>query len=145
MKRSVLALATLAGCLFAAACYDPATTDCTVTCQAADDCAKGQTCGSDGFCASPDVAGECVEPVELSIEIEGDGSVAIAGIGDCNSRTAPDHRCIYLVPPNQERALSATPNGDKDFKHWTSTCVGETAMCVVTPVTDLTRVGAKFE
>lgn len=139
MKASLFAIALLA------ACYDPATTDCTVTCSGADDCANGQTCGSDGYCAGPDVAGDCVEPVELSIEIAGDGIVAIDGIGECNSRTAPSHRCIYMVPPNQPRGLAATPNGDKDFKEWTSTCVGETATCVITPVTDLTRVGAKFE
>jgi hypothetical protein len=136
-------LASLLGCL--AGCYDPTTADCTVTCSGSDECASGQTCGSDGYCAAPDVAGGCVEPVALAIEIEGDGTVAIAGIGECDSRMATDHRCIYMVAPSQPRQLSATPNGDKDFKHWTSTCVGETATCVITPVTDVTRVGAKFE
>jgi len=139
VRASLVAIATLA------ACYDPATTDCTVTCTSPDECANGQTCGSDGFCAAVDVAGGCVEPVELSIEIAGDGTVAIDGIGECNSRTAPSHRCIYRVPPNQPRDLEATPNGDKDFKHWTSTCVGETATCVITPVRYRSRLGAECE
>jgi hypothetical protein len=143
VKSFLVTLATVAGGF--GACYDPATVDCTVSCSGEDECATGQTCGSDGFCASPDVAGQCIDPVSLEIDIEGDGTVAIDGIGECNSRTATDHRCIYVVPPNQRRDLEAMPNGDKTFKHWTSTCVGETATCAVTPVTDVTRVGAKFE
>lgn len=34
-----------------AGCYQPAVSDCTVTCEAATDCVDGQTC-RDGFCAS---------------------------------------------------------------------------------------------
>jgi hypothetical protein len=45
--------------LFASACYSPDLRDCTVSCTAANDCASGQVCGSDRFCASPELAGRC--------------------------------------------------------------------------------------
>lgn len=143
MKASLFAIAACVGCL--AGCYDPATTDCTITCSGSDECASGQTCGSDGYCAAPDVAGECVAPVALEIVIDGDGTVMLDGIGACDSRSATDNKCTYMVTPNQPRLLSAMPNGDDDFKQWTSACGGETATCEITPVTDVTRVGAKFD
>jgi hypothetical protein len=139
VKTSLLAIAMLVGC------YDPETVDCTVTCTAADECASDQVCGSDGFCAAPEVAGQCVAPVALEIKIDGDGTVSLADVGDCDSRTAKDRTCTFMVTPNQRRQLSAMPNGDKDFKEWSAACAGETATCEVTPVTDVTRVGAKFE
>jgi hypothetical protein len=139
VKASLLAIALVTGC------YAPETLDCTVTCSAAGECASDQVCGSDGFCAAPEVAGQCVAPVALEIKIDGDGTVMLAGIGDCDSRTAKDRTCTFMVAPNQRRQLSAMPNGDRDFKEWSSACAGETATCEVTPVTDLTRVGAKFE
>jgi hypothetical protein len=40
-------------------CYQPAIRDCTVTCEGQGDCASGQVCGTDGFCASPELAGHC--------------------------------------------------------------------------------------
>ena len=48
------ALVTLAGC------YAPSLRDCTVSCASQRDCAGGQVCGSDGMCASPELAGRCV-------------------------------------------------------------------------------------
>ena len=45
--------------LLASACYSPDLRDCTVSCTAANDCASGQVCGSDRFCASPELAGRC--------------------------------------------------------------------------------------
>lgn len=147
MKTSRFPIASLLGCLAGclAGCYDPETPDCTITCEGADQCADGQTCGSDGYCAAPDVAGRCVAPVALEIVIDGDGVVTLAGIGECDSRSATDDMCIYMVIPNQPHELSATPNGDDDFQRWTAACVGETATCAITPVTDVTRVGAKFD
>ena len=44
------------------ACYAPEIRDCTVICAAASDCADGQVCGTDQFCASPRVAGNCTSP-----------------------------------------------------------------------------------
>ena len=40
-------------------CYSPELRDCMLTCSAASDCADGQVCGSDHFCAAPGIAGSC--------------------------------------------------------------------------------------
>ncbi len=45
--------------VLAAACYDPSLRNCTVTCVAAGDCASGQVCGADGWCAAEAIAGQC--------------------------------------------------------------------------------------
>jgi hypothetical protein len=42
-----------------AACYEPELRDCTLACSSTSDCADGQVCGSDRFCASPELAGNC--------------------------------------------------------------------------------------
>ncbi|MBA3822070.1 MAG: hypothetical protein H0X17_24510 [Deltaproteobacteria bacterium] len=54
-------LRTLALALLVAACYSPDVRDCTVSCAAVSDCAGGQVCGSDQFCAAPEVAGRCAQ------------------------------------------------------------------------------------
>ena len=54
-----LTLATLAA---TAACYSPDLRDCVVTCASSSDCAGGQQCGADHFCASPARAGHCAQP-----------------------------------------------------------------------------------
>jgi hypothetical protein len=53
--RAAIAL----GVVVVAGCYGPAVRDCTITCATGDRCAPGQVCGSDGWCASPSVAGHC--------------------------------------------------------------------------------------
>ena len=47
------ALALLAGC------YSPSLRDCAVACAGPADCAPSQVCGTDGMCASPEMAGRC--------------------------------------------------------------------------------------
>jgi hypothetical protein len=54
LRVYVLLLATSAP-----ACYSPEIRDCTLTCNEASDCAGGQVCGSDRFCAAPGIAGTC--------------------------------------------------------------------------------------
>lgn len=54
-----LAVATLAA---TAACYSPDLRDCVVSCASSVDCAGGQLCGADHFCASPARAGHCAAP-----------------------------------------------------------------------------------
>ena len=78
------------------ACYEPEAVNCTIECGGPDECADGQTCGSDGFCASPDVAGTCRadhtdEPktVMLMITIEGHGKINVEGVGICDSTSTP--------------------------------------------------------
>lgn len=43
----------------AAGCYAPELRDCAVSCTAAADCAPGQVCGADAWCAEPSIAGQC--------------------------------------------------------------------------------------
>jgi hypothetical protein len=54
LRIGVASLASIA-----AGCYSPELRDCTLTCNAASDCADGQVCGSDHFCAAPGIAGQC--------------------------------------------------------------------------------------
>jgi hypothetical protein len=49
----------LAACVASSACYTPELRDCTLACSTASDCADGQACGADGFCAGPELAGRC--------------------------------------------------------------------------------------
>jgi hypothetical protein len=41
------------------ACYQPGYRDCATTCVVDDDCAPGQVCGPDRWCAGPAMAGKC--------------------------------------------------------------------------------------
>ncbi|HEY5938375.1 MAG TPA: hypothetical protein VIU61_27170 [Kofleriaceae bacterium] len=58
MATGVLARLIALG-IVVAGCYEPTLSDCTVECGASADCANGQVCGTDGFCAAPGVAGSC--------------------------------------------------------------------------------------
>ena len=139
-------------CSLLAACYEPEAVDCTVECNAPGECADGQQCGNDGFCASPDIAGTCKsmlsdepESVMLMVSIEGRGKVSIDKVGTCDSDGPSAGACMFSVAPNIARQLKAIENDDREFISWTSTCSGSTTTCSVTPVMALTQVGAKFE
>jgi len=138
--------------LVLAACYEPDTIDCTVECTAPRDCADGQVCGSDGFCAAPDIAGLCKannndEPqlVSLTIEIEGTGKVSVDKVGMCDSDGPAEGNCTFSVTPGVAQQLKAVENKERKFVAWTATCTGSSATCALTPVMALTTVGAKFE
>jgi hypothetical protein len=47
--------------LAAAGCYSPSLPECILECARPDDCGPGHTCGSDGLCATPELAGRCDE------------------------------------------------------------------------------------
>lgn len=134
-------------------CYDPKAVDCTISCAAANECADGQVCGSDGFCASPSAAGHCGGPdggtppslVSLVITIAGPGKVTIDGVGLCDSDTAQNGACMFSVRAGTVLTLVAAPLGDKDFQEWSAACHGKDATCMLTPVMALTQVGAKFD
>jgi hypothetical protein len=139
-------------CMLLVACYEPDAVDCTIECSAGDDCGEGQVCGSDGFCAKPDVAGTCRsnqndEPnsVTLVVTISGSGKVTVGDIGTCDSDDASQGSCMFAVTANVVQQLEAIENKDREFISWTSTCSGSSTTCTVTPVTSLTQVGAKFE
>ncbi|MDQ3298581.1 MAG: hypothetical protein M3619_18500 [Myxococcota bacterium] len=124
------------------ACYAPEVSDCTVTCTtSAAKCAADQVCGSDGYCAAPEVAGQCEgggsTMVALRIVIEGGGRVTVKGIGECRSDAGGD--CTWQLEPARSIELSA--NGD--LAQWTSGCSGSASTCLLAP-TSATIVGARF-
>lgn len=146
----ILKLASLASITtLLIACYDPSSRDCTVTCSPQEPCADDQVCGSDGYCASPSVAGHCMDnsvapdaaaaPVSLQIVVEGGGKVSVADIGSC------EVDCMYAVPANVQLEVKAIAGGDLEFVGWTETCTGKEKSCWVTPTPPLTIVGARFE
>lgn len=49
----------ISAALVVTACYSPDLRDCTLSCSSASDCAADQVCGSDHFCAAPEIAGRC--------------------------------------------------------------------------------------
>ena len=55
-------LCALIGLAMISACYSPTLRNCTVTCETSGDCAGGQICGSDHYCAAPGVADRCSQP-----------------------------------------------------------------------------------
>jgi hypothetical protein len=65
-RRIALALALASGC------YAPDVRDCTVSCTAETDCAAGQVCGADRFCAAPPIAGRCASlPDDAGVHDDG--------------------------------------------------------------------------
>ncbi len=145
MKRLAVAAAVLAGC------YAPDARDCTVSCGASSQCLSGQVCGSDGFCAAPQVAGHCSpidaapQEVDLTITIAGSGRVTVETVGTCDD-SAPHHACTFRVAASTPRTLDAiAKDEDHPFVSWSEGCAGSSATCTLVPVTSPTQVGAKFQ
>ena len=139
-----------------AGCYAPSERDCTVTCDGPHQCASGQVCGGDGFCAAPGVAGHCSTVdasvrdaedvrVPLHVQIDGHGAVAVLGVGTCRS-DLDNGDCTYEVPVRVMRMLTATQIvDDKAFIGWMDGCMGVAPSCALAPVMPMTHVGAKFQ
>lgn len=153
-----------------AACYEPALIDCKIACESADDCAGDQVCGRDGLCAAPAIAGTCARAmaapdaalpadaaiaidaappdaatVMLRVQIEGKGSVVIAGVGTCSSDEPARGDCTYDVPPGATRSARAVPAVDQRFTRWSSlVCGGQGETCTFTPLL-FTSITAKFD
>ena len=138
----MVVLRTLLLASLATACYSPDVRDCTVTCSAVADCAPGQVCGDDGFCAAEDVAGHCASiaatgdagadaqtpdaprdarpdappdpttTVTLTVRIDGRGDVVIPTIGTCGGGNGQTI-CPFVVPKNHWR-----------FERWDDACSG---------------------
>jgi hypothetical protein len=68
--RAIMACSTLV----VAACYGPELRDCAVSCASGADCAPGQVCGTDRWCAAPEVAGRCGLP-DGGTSLTGDASI----------------------------------------------------------------------
>jgi hypothetical protein len=157
-----------------AACYRPEARDCTVSCQGADDCLSGQVCGSDGWCAAPDVAGGCgaaldaavpdgaapdgetpvdgVPPdaagAELHVVVSGRGKVVIEPLSvECEGIGGAPGDCTFPAAPGTEVTLLPVDTHPQDtFAGWTTAnCESSPGTCVVTVEAPVTLVGAAFE
>ena len=162
-----VAIAGLVAVAAPAGCYAPSLRDCTVSCEAVSDCASGQVCGDDGLCAAPDVAGRCATLevdagttvdagaddaapdgaalVMLVVQIDGKGSVDVAGRGVCSS-TMMRGRCTYDIPFAVAQRVEAIAIDSKEpFVGWTSAvCAGQGAGCNFVPLTMMTTIVARF-
>ncbi len=169
-----MAVLNLAAALLAlGACYAPELRDCAVTCASNDDCAPGQTCGTDRWCTGPASSGPCdsIEEaplvdaavatdaaasaidasvdatppgmVQLVVKISGHGVVTIAGTGTCTD-AAPGHQCTFAVPSGLPRQLVATGTAGHDFDKWLDACLGQGATCGLSLVAATTTAQAKF-
>jgi hypothetical protein len=161
LSRILLATAGLAGC------YSPQLRDCVVACASASDCAGDQVCGSDRLCVDPESAPRCDEAAEvdagppidarpdappdanpnavtLRVEIGGEGTVNIQGVGSCDD-SAPMRTCTFEVIRSQPLLLDAIPDAGEMFDKWDSlACGGQDASCNLTPTLPVTAVKAKF-
>jgi hypothetical protein len=160
--RVAIAAAVLSGC------YSPSLRDCAVACESTSDCAPSQVCGADHWCASPELAGKCMQPevsvdgspavvpdaradapldapgpVIMTVMIAGHGTVTIPGVGQC-AETSPGHMCTFAVMFNANLMLTAVGTGDDEFDKWQSAaCLGQGATCSLT-VTAPVTVAVKF-
>jgi hypothetical protein len=131
----------------AAGCYAPELRDCVVACGSRGECAVGQTCGTDGFCSAPEVAGTCDERggddggddddddsqgpdaspplVDLKLKIRGEGQVR----DDAHAILCTED-CAHALPAGSELVLHAEPLEDSVFDRWsTGPCAGAPATC----------------
>ncbi len=146
LHQLLLIIAILSGC------YAPELRDCTVTCSGAKDCASGQVCGADGYCAAQGVAGSCGNGVDAAVDApplvmlrvtaEGKCHIDVLGTGTC-AGMPPD--CVMQVAKNALVTVRAiTDDPTKSFDQWTSmTCKGQGFSCTFTAVA-ATTVSAKF-
>jgi hypothetical protein len=153
--------------LLLAACYQPEVRDCTVTCAHAGDCADGQVCGRDGYCAAPAVAGTCgfvvdaatsadaspsdappsdAGTAQLHVIVQGRGKVSVDPLGmECTGTNTADGDCMFDVPSGASEMLTPVQtNPQSSFVDWTTAnCAGMTA-CTVTVDPPVTLVTAMF-
>lgn len=165
LERAVIASA------LTMSCYSPDTRDCTLTCARVDDCAGGQVCGTDHFCASPERAGHC------ATSATDDGGMPMPP-GDA-SRPPPDARpadappdardtvaltieimgpgtvvfdgvgscnanCTLAAPLGKAATLHAVANSKQMFAGWTQgPCTGQGATCTFIAIAPAT-VAVRF-
>lgn len=170
----LLRLASVLLMTSATGCYDPQLRDCTLTCSAPSDCAGDQVCGSDHFCAAPDIAGTCsslpsdagsnnrdsgvdgtkmpdaapdaATHAALTVSIEGEGRLSLLGIGTCDKSGPQNGLCVYTVQLQSLVTVTAQGYPDWHFDKWL------TSVCASTPVTTCTfafnaatPLGVKFK
>lgn len=160
----VLRLLAAAALLAPAACYEPRLVDCVVRCSSNADCAPGQTCGAQGYCAAPELActasgsdaGTADGPggprrpdagprVQLRTRVAEGGTINVDDIGICDADGESNGDCLFSVAPAVPLTLRAVPHGGYKFDRWMSAwCAMAAAICVFTPTEPLTEVRVKF-
>jgi hypothetical protein len=123
------------------ACYAPALRDCTVTGRGAGDCATGQVCGSDGYCAAPEIAGACSTLPDAPARAD-------APTADARFDAAPMIDAMPAIDsrPTAQLHITITGKGTVDSNVMSVTCTAPPGDCLFT-VDDgssitLTAVGA---
>lgn len=146
----ILATGLALSALALAACYSPDLRDCTIMCNSESDCVADQVCGSDHFCAAPDLAGQCsplppdggrrdagfsdaslpdarpdaprdaLIDAVLSISIAGKGQVSMLAVGSCSTDEPQHGSCTFTVPKNALVTAQATASPGWRFERWTS-------------------------
>lgn len=135
--------------LWLAACYDPVVLDCAVECAGPRDCAGGQVCGDDHFCAAPEVAGTCTDGTAqmriLRVIVEGRGLVVSADDSiACEAEGNQPSDCPFEVPAGDVALLAIDTHPEFRFVGWSGTSCGESPSCTVS-VAESTVIGARFE
>ncbi len=148
-----------------AACYEPQLASCAVRCSSNADCAPGQTCGAQGYCAVPELAcppGSDAAPadgppadtqrpdaapkLQLRVRIPDGGRVTVDGVGLCDSDGWPDGDCRFAVTAGVALTARAIPHAGYTFDQWTSTvCAMAGQTCVFTPTAPATEIRVRFE
>lgn len=153
-----------------ASCYEPQLVDCTIRCSGAADCATGQVCGTDHFCAAPEIADHCASVTAvIDAGVVVDGAMPKPDARPDAPPDAPTHGqlhvtinggkgrvtvdgvgtctndCTYSVPLQVPLTAHAVGDHDWHFDKWTNgPCVGQLANCAFTP-TLVVDVAAKFK
>ncbi|MGE5185763.1 MAG: hypothetical protein ACM31C_27060 [Acidobacteriota bacterium] len=154
-----------------ASCYSPDTRDCSVSCSHPLDCANGQVCGSDHFCASPEMAGRCgslpplddaglpdapgrdapprdapadARPPDAPTGVALQIQVMGAGTVALDAVGSCDKDCTLYAPFAMQATLRAEPKPKQAFDRWTQgPCVGQGATCTFVPLAPVT-IAARF-
>lgn len=93
----------------------------------------------------PPIDAPAMPMVALRVQVEGKGSIVIAGVGTCSSDDPAKGDCTYNVPTGTQRSARAVPQPDQQFTRWTSlVCGGQGATCSFTPFL-FTSITAKFD
>lgn len=168
LRASVASLVGIAG-----GCYSPELRDCTVTCSAAGDCADGQVCGADHYCAAPGIAGQCstlpgdaggtirdggmdaptiVDAradatvwAAIDISVEGQGRVIVQNIASCEKAPPQNGSCTFYVPAGLAVTVHAQPYFEWHFDKWTmAACDHVDGATCTFQANGTSPVGAKF-
>jgi hypothetical protein len=140
LHQFLLVLAILSGC------YSPDVRDCTVSCSSESDCAGGQVCNPQGYCADEGItcgnsavdAGD--DRVMLHVQVMGKGRVDVVGASSCGGNGPSD--CMISVAKG--RVTINAVKTENDFDRWTMGCMSGSSTCSIT-VNSAITVAAKFK